>query len=353
MDTTTLAQLLRRGRRFLNVREEGQALVIFVMGFAVLAAAVGLSVDVGQIVLTRTDLQKTSDAAALAGAQDLPLTAVAELMAQQYVTENGGSNTSGDVEFSYTYAGNDTITVTSTRHVSYTFLRFVGLSGTDVSATATVTVGNYAGGTGVLPWGFIADPGDPTNHLLGNACFDGFGSDGLPDFKTDIKCILKYGAGESGGGDFGSLALDNTGADTYRDNIKYGSNTPIKKGDVLEPQTGNLAGPTIQGVGDRMALVSNSCDEKGELVTADGFGGYYINDECADSPNLIVIPVVNQIKNPELSTVLGFAFMWLQGSTNKGGHQSIVGEFLTFVEELPNGVYEGFGDGPKSIKLVE
>jgi hypothetical protein len=323
------------------------------MGFAVLAAAVGLSVDVGQIVVTRTDLQKTADAAALAAAQDLPVTVVAELTAQQYVLENASASSSADIDFSYTHAANDTVTVTATREVKYTFLRFIGLTGAEVSASATVNVAHYVGGTGVLPWGFIANPGDPSNHLLGNPCFLGFGGDGLPNFQTDTKCTLKYGAGESGGGDFGALALDNTGADTYRSNIKHGSNTPIKKGDKLEPQTGNLAGPTVQGVGDRLSLVSSSCDEKDELVRPDGAGGYYINDECEDSPNLIVIPVVDQIDDPNLSTVLGFAFMWLQGSSNKGGHQSIVGEFLTFVEALPNGIYEGFGEGPRSIALIE
>lgn len=334
-------------------REHGQSLALFVLGFAVFCGAVGLAVDGGQIVYTRTDLQKTADAAALAGAQDLPLTGDAHAAAMAYLSDNGGSDTSGNVQFSFTHAANDTIKVTATRKVGFTFMRVLGLSDTDVSAYATVTVGHYVGGTGVLPWGFIADAGDETNHLLGNACFDEFGSDGLPKFHTDMTCTLKYGAGESGGGDFGALALDQTGADAYRHDIRHGSDTPIKKGDKLNPQTGNMQGPTKQGTDDRLGDVSASCDEKHELVRSDGAGGYYINDACADSPNIIVIPVVDQIDNPEPSTVLGFAFMWLKGTSSKGGGSSIVAEFLTFTEQLPGGVYEGFGDGPRAIQLVE
>jgi hypothetical protein len=124
--------------------------------------------------------------------------------------------------------------------VEYSFLKLVGLDGTDVSAEAVVTVGHYAGGSGVLPWGFIADPGDPSNHLLGNPCFAGFDLEGLPEFHKDMECSLKYGAGSNGGGDFGALAISGTGANVYRNDIINGSSTVVRKGDLLDPQTGSL-----------------------------------------------------------------------------------------------------------------
>src|SRR5690606_28114924 len=128
-------------------RPDGQALALFAVGITVFCGFVGMSVDVGQIVLTRTDLQKTSDAAALAGAQDLPMTVEAENAALEYVQRNAGHDTTAEVKFGYTHVGNDTITVESTRKVNFTFLRLIGLEGTDVSADATVTVGHYVGGT--------------------------------------------------------------------------------------------------------------------------------------------------------------------------------------------------------------
>jgi hypothetical protein len=80
-----------------------------------------------------------------------------------------------------------------------------------------------------------------------------------------------------------------------------------------------------------------------------------VADACQTSPNIIVIPVVDKIdnsNNAEKSTVLGFAFMFLEGSTNQGGQTQIKAQFINFVEELPNGVYEGFGDGPRAIDLI-
>jgi Flp pilus assembly protein TadG len=343
-----------RSRTRAKSREEGQALVLFVLGFAVFAGLVGLAIDVGQIVATRTDLQKTADAAALAAAQDLPNTTVAQVVADLYVLDNGGTDTSATVTFSGTYAANDTVTVEAKRHVGYTFMRVLGLSGTDVTAKAIVRVGHYAGGTGVLPWGFIASD-DPTSTLLQNSCFVGFGDDGLPDFQTNTSCTLKFGAGTNSGGDFGSLVIGQTGADEYRDNIKYGSSSAVKKGDQLDPQTGNMEGPTRTAVNDRLGAVPSNCDTAAEALEPDGFGGMRVADACQTSPNIIVIPVVDKIdnsNNAEKSTVLGFAFMFLEGSTNQGGQTQIKAQFINFVEELPNGVYEGFGDGPRAIDLI-
>jgi Flp pilus assembly protein TadG len=106
---------------------------------------VGLAIDVGQLLWTRTDLQKMADASALAGAQDLPSsTANATTSANSYASKNGSATLA--ITFG---SSNTTITVTATRHVDYTFLKVLGLSGSDVSASATakatqVTITGYA-----------------------------------------------------------------------------------------------------------------------------------------------------------------------------------------------------------------
>ena len=128
-------------------KEAGQALVLFAGGLVLLVALVGLSVDVGMLVYTRTDLQKAADAAALAGAQDLPANpTAARSAASTYIDANGGSScASGCITVSTTSASNDTIAVTATRRVNYTFLKVLGLSGSDVSATAKVKVAVVTG----------------------------------------------------------------------------------------------------------------------------------------------------------------------------------------------------------------
>ena len=126
----------RRCRAFFRSQSErGQVLVLFAGGLVVFLALVGMAVDIGRVVYTRTDLQKIADASALAGAQDLPVSiASATTTANTYASSNGSATI--DVNFSNTSVPLDTIKVTATRRVTYDFLKFVGLSGMDVSASA-------------------------------------------------------------------------------------------------------------------------------------------------------------------------------------------------------------------------
>lgn len=332
--------------------ESAQMLVLMGAGLAAFIAIVGLSVDVGQVVFTRTDLQKVADAAAFAGAQDLPSASAATTNANSYVGLNA-SNTSAGVAISQTYNANDTIQVTATRKVDYAFLRVVGLSGTTVSAKAKVRVGTYSGGSGIVPWGLVASD---NKDFLGNSCFNGF-DEGVPTFKQNQKCVLKYGAGSNSGGDFGALALDGTGADNYRDDIAKGSTQKFEKGQKVEAQTGNMVGPTGQGIEDRLAIAPpstcNTNDRDEILKTVDGKTS--IVSGCQNHPRILIIPVVDKIDNPALSTILGFAFMFLHGEAGGGGHTSVETEFVSFVTAIPGGSYTGPANGSSStaILLVE
>jgi Flp pilus assembly protein TadG len=147
--------------------ERGQALVLFAAGLAAFLGIVGLSIDIGQVVHARTDLQKIADAGAFAGSQDLPNAGVAETKANEFIVANGTSDCSTPcVEITSTEEQNDTITVTTRRHVSYLFLKFVGVDGHDVTARAKLTsryaTGYQFDGQDVFPyavWGGNGDTG--------------------------------------------------------------------------------------------------------------------------------------------------------------------------------------------------
>lgn len=128
MSLCRLFSRLRRGER-------GNVLVLAAAGMAGFLGLVGASVDIGQLVYTRTDLQKVADAAALAASQDLPNEAAARVTAMEYVQKNGGNSTSAEVTFS---DSSTVVRVVARRHVGYTFLRAVGLSGADPTASAAV-----------------------------------------------------------------------------------------------------------------------------------------------------------------------------------------------------------------------
>ncbi len=347
-----MRKVLRSLRNRWQRDERGQVLVLVAAGMAAFCGLVGMSVDIGQMIYTKSDLQKAADAAALAGAQDLPSSSTATNVANSYVALNA-SNTAATIQISQTYNPNDTIRVTATRKVNFTFLRVIGLTGKDVAASATVRVGTYNGGRGLVPWGLVASD---NKDFLGNACFNGF-VNGVPTFKQDQMCTLKFGAGSSSGGDFGALALGGSGASNYRKNIAQGSTDSFKVGQQVNSETGNMNGPTGQGITDRFNLplppYCQTNDRNQILKTVNGKTS--IVPGCETHPRIIIIPVVDKIDNPNKSTILGFAFMFLHGPTGSGGHTGVNTEFVNFVTEIPGGDYSGPVNAQSStaIKLIE
>ena len=302
--------------------------------------SVGLAVDTGRLLGTKAEMQKTADAAALAGAQELPNGWQAVQMAHEYTHKNADELSSHEFDVESEDGVNDHITVTVSKRVDYTFLRVLGLSGSTVSAEATVRRGYYNGGTGIVPFGFIAS-NDPTSTLLQNDCYDDE-VDGLPTFYQGVDCTLKYGAGTNSGGDFGAMALDGPGAQEYEDAIRDGSNSPITVGQTLNPQTGAMVGPTRQSIRDRLARPApvgcpgNDIDD----VLSENDGTWTIVSGCALSPRLIIVPVVDRIENPFTSEVLGFAVLFLTGETMQGGQLQIQGQFVTLASPLVGGQYD-------------
>jgi hypothetical protein len=97
----------------------------------------------------------------------LPNKSIAEATANQYIVANGESDCSTScVEVSTTEETNDTITVTAKRKVSFSFLQFVGVGETTVTARAKITsryaTGYQFDGEDVFPyavWGGNGDTG--------------------------------------------------------------------------------------------------------------------------------------------------------------------------------------------------
>ncbi len=134
-----ITSFLRRREREPD-REAGQALVLVAAALVALVGFVGMAVDVGLLVYTRTDLQKAADAAALAAAQDLDGTsagaAAAIATADSYLQQNGAGSASCRPSCATVAAPFDTISVTANRSVQYTFLRVLGMTGATPSAQA-------------------------------------------------------------------------------------------------------------------------------------------------------------------------------------------------------------------------
>jgi hypothetical protein len=196
----------------------GQALVITVVSMAVMLGMAAIAIDVGSWYKQKRDLQATADAAALAGAQALPSTSSAQVLAAQYATSNGQTLDPANVTFTSQLTANDTINVRISTTASGFFSRVFGIDTVTVGARAsarsdTISEARYAAPIGVQ----ISHP------LLSGA--------GCPCFGQPTALTLNL----VGPGGFKLLNLDSshggTSPGTLADWMRYGLDAWMPLGD--------------------------------------------------------------------------------------------------------------------------
>ena len=267
--------------------------MVVILGMAAMA------IDVGMFLQERRELQNAADAAALAGAQDLPASpANAVAAATSWAEENGiGSGELEGVTVSTTYATDDTVTVQVKRDVPWLFARVLGRGSDTVRADATARVGSPSVAYNVMPWSLLES------------------AKAAAIYGVDVT--LKYSAQGGTGGQFGLLDLGGgTGCSGYRDNVTDGAEVALYSQIPTEP--GNCVGPTEQGLRDRLNATSAACDtfqETFQLVD----GVYHFTKNCnpwkaggAGSKRVVLVPVISDPdKGKEYVTVNSFAMVYL------------------------------------------
>ncbi len=153
----SLAERTLRGLRRRAADESGQALVIAALFMTMLLAMTGLVVDVGHAMLVQRQLQAGVDAAALAGAQDLPAKVgtqyLAEITALNYSATPGEKNAVNTVDNAVTTVtveciqslpgcnrrdeGVNGLRVVSKSDVPTFFGKFIGINKLTVTARST------------------------------------------------------------------------------------------------------------------------------------------------------------------------------------------------------------------------
>jgi Flp pilus assembly protein TadG len=122
--------------------ERGQAFVLVAVAMVMCLGMAALVLDVGNWFRDKRRLQGTVDAAALAGAQQLPDdSSGAQGQALTYANKNGGDVSGSNIVITSQYQANDTITVNGQRNDPGIFTRVIAIPGADISATATARVG--------------------------------------------------------------------------------------------------------------------------------------------------------------------------------------------------------------------
>ena len=288
-------------KRMMN--RKGQVLVAFVFALFALCGAGALVTDVGILYVHRVQLQKSLDAAVLAGAQELPTAPASAIeMATQYANANGKALDTVVIDV---INGNKTIRANGSRNVNLFLAGIFGQSVAAVNAKARADIGIIIGYTGVVPFGLQEKT-----------------------LTYGVDYVLKAGGGEGNTGNFGALSLSGSGASAYRTDIEEGYQQPLKVGDIVSTKPGNNSGPTTQGVIYRISQDSNST-----FATVQ-----------SGSPRIIVIPIVSgDPQGRDNVTVVGFASFFLEGVGGSGVDNYVTGKFMREVLSGEIGVGTDFG----------
>jgi putative Flp pilus-assembly TadE/G-like protein len=150
--------------------ERGQSLVLTLLFLAAAVGMAAITIDVGSWYRADRKLQANADAAALAGAQELPARTVeARTAALGYADSNDGGLKSDNVKFRTTLNPNDTIEVLTDRPAPGFFAQLFGRSVVDVRAKAAARVGPMSSARWAAPVAV-----DQTHPMLqcGPTCWD-------------------------------------------------------------------------------------------------------------------------------------------------------------------------------------
>ncbi|MHB8985491.1 MAG: pilus assembly protein TadG-related protein [Eubacteriales bacterium] len=316
-----LKQLLKR----LFNDQRGLALVLVSAGMLAFMGFLALVSDVGIIVLNKHRLSNAVDAAALAGAQELPAHPEEAVTTAVIYALKNGSQPENPLISPYEGHQNSMITVKASREVNLFFARAFGQNSATVTAQAAARVAGIKSFKGAAP---LAIP--------------------KQNFDFNTRYILKQGANSPdpsplGPGNYGALSMGGSGADTYRDNLKYGYMKKLSVGDVVNTETGNMSGPTKDAIDYRMDLCNHSppCSY------------LHFDPGC---PRILIIPVyefsviekgqVKQIK------IVGFSAFLVDRVTAQGNENYIEGYFIRMVADGESG-QEQTDFGLQGVKLVE
>lgn len=304
--------------------KRGSVVVLVAAALFVLMGFVAIVADIGLLYLARTRLANAADAAALAGAQELPVDPLrATAVAEEYAGNNGVKPEELDIEVA---PDSRSVTVEAHRAVNFFFARALGIVRGRVEAAATAAVYPLAGARGIVPFSI-----EEQELVFGR------------------QYVLKEGAGcgsaslgEDGRmyGWFGALDLDGEsgGASGYRETVVNGCPSLVRVGDVVAVETGNMSGPTADGVLCRIAQCGDGC-------TYESF-----RRSC---PRLVIVPVVRYLGvagEKKKVEVRGFAAFFLEGVEGRGRDNNVVGRFVRTVYPGEAG---DVGDyGVETVKLV-
>ena len=217
----------------MNVKrnQSGQAFVITVLMITTLLGLTALVLDLGSWFRAHRALQATADAAALAGAQELPQApGTATSLASDYAAKNQTGLTGVTVNLSQTYVANDTIRVHVEKPAEGFFSKVFGIDSVDEGAAATARTAGMKSALYVAP--IVVSQQHPMLNNCGGPCFGPsyqtsipVGTTGAPGAFSLVNLDPQSG-GTSGASTLAKWIMD--GFDKYLDIGAYASDPGVK-----------------------------------------------------------------------------------------------------------------------------
>lgn len=243
-------------------QQRGITAVLVAVGILALLVMVGLAIDTGHLVLNKSRLQSTVDAAALAAAKVLDQTGSetqATVAARSVFDLNAGDHAELQGELS----GAD-ITVQYSNALSpftpgTTPANYVRVRADDFSMwtsfTALVGFDELSTGASAVAGPSAPITGEACDLVPMMVCADvGAGASGDWGYSTDAVTLLKIASNAPspvGPGNFQLIELGGSGANVVRQNLAGGYDGCIGLSGTVTTKTGNNTGPTAQGLNTR------------------------------------------------------------------------------------------------------
>lgn len=295
-------------------KEQGNALVFVSLALLGLLSITGLVLDGGTLYMTKSHLQKTANAAVLSGAQELTGTeGEVGTIVDRVLLEHEEEISLKNIVISLDHR----VEVELEKEVPLAFSSIFGRETSNVNAVAAAEIGVMGRAYGAAPLGI----------------------DEAINLEYNVEYKLKVDETEVDTGNFGVLALGGPGAATYEDNLRDGYSAEIKINDVIETQTGNIAGKTRSVINE---LTQQCPYNLGEAISRN----------CS---RVLLIPVykphyisTNQLKEIKIT---GFAYFFITEPMSSND-TSITG---IFIKKTGTGFIEpGSSDrGAYSIRLTK
>jgi len=217
-------------RRFLTT-DRGQTMGVVVVAVTALVGMTGFVTDVGSWFRADRHLQAVADAAALAGAQELPEDpGKATSKATQYIVKNGGPSTK-TITFTTATLTNDTITVKLSEQAPGFFSRVFDIDSVTVGAQASARAAKAGSVRWVAP--IVVNQKNKMLSCTPPPCTD--------EVTLDYSDPLKGSGGPTAAGSWGFIDLGNqsgTGDAVLRDQIENGYDGDMSLG-KYSSRTGN------------------------------------------------------------------------------------------------------------------